>query len=104
MLSEFKGLLFLIGSANVKPSLIKRLTSDEDEPAARSVTTETQPRELEKYRLLCGDIQEIESVFIDIKDNQSDQSSDEGRRKLRGGLIPDKYLVPLKVFLSNSIY
>ena len=30
--------------------------------------------------------------------------NDEDRRKLRGGLIPDKYLVPLKVFLNNSIY
>lgn len=61
--------------------------------------------ELENYMLVCGNIQEIQSVFVNRADYSDDSSQDEQEvRRLNGSLIPLKYLVPLELFLDNSIF
>ena len=61
--------------------------------------------ELETYMLVCGNIQDIQSVFLTAKALESDADDDHLNDKAkRTTTIPAKYLVPLSIFLENSIF
>jgi hypothetical protein len=56
--------------------------------------------------LVCGNIQDIQSIFITAKTVDDDNDDDLLREKEKRVEvnIPNKYLVPLNVFLENSIF
>ena len=56
--------------------------------------------------LVCGNIQDIQSVFLTSKAVENDEYEDLLREKEKRVEvnIPNKYLVPLNVFLENSIF
>lgn len=68
---------------------------------------EDENEDLENYMLVCGNIQEIQSVFVSNNANETDsedERTDAEKRRQRGDNIPQKYLVPLSLFLENSIF
>ena len=43
-------------------------------------------------------------MFFRHEDDEDDDRTDQEKRKARGDHIPSKYLVPLQLFLDNSIF
>jgi hypothetical protein len=114
-LSEFKALINVrIMAPSVKKakqkSVLKQVMDDNNIADSESDGEEFNKKEplptLDKTILICGDIQDIESVFSNDRGSQDDMEGpdlQDARRKA-GDHIGSEHKVPITIYLKNTVF
>ena len=110
LLSEYKSLLAVKGSQklakNAKASSILQQYRVEQglNESSESETADDTDAKLDNNILICGEIKDVASVFAEHPSGDDDELTLAERKKLKGGHIQPRHLVPLNLFLKNTLF
>jgi SET domain-containing protein len=75
----------------------------EPESDCEHFTRETMPF-MDKTVLVCGNIQDIQSVFIDERAQDTKELSAEDKKRMNGDLIDSRHKIHISLYLKNTVF